>query len=179
MDSFRYPLYKSEVVKKEIQPVNSEFYLNVNDLESLLLAIIQQSSSKKTSFNGMSCGNNETLNPDESEILAKKLRGYHMEIKKPENIFFSLYSNATMETLENYAKKYFIYKMHKYKDEEIDVEDRKKLIENAKNILELDIFDENLYNHGFYFNSESKTNLLYIFFQFGKINYIITSKIMS
>ena len=44
----------------------------------------------------MAAGNNETLNPDESEILAKKLRGYHMEVNRPDNIFFSLYSNTTM-----------------------------------------------------------------------------------
>ena len=99
-----------------------------------------------------------------------------MEVKKPENIFFSLYSNATMNTLENYTKKYFTYKMHEFKDDEIDVEDRKKLIENAKNIIENDIFDDNLYNHGFYFNSEAKANLLFIYFQFGKINYIFLDK---
>ena len=171
IDSFRYPFYKAEVVKKEIQAVNSEFYLRTNLLEYLLISIIQQLSNNKTSFNGMQLGNNETLNPDESEILAKKLRGYHMEVNKPENIFFSLYSNATMNTLENYTKKYFTYKMHEFKDDEIDVEDRKKLIENAKNVFELDIFDENLYNHGFYLNSESKINELNIYFQLGKIDY--------
>ena len=168
---FRYPFYDAEVVKKEIQAVNSEFYLRINNIGILLQAIIQQLSNNKTSFNGMIIGNNQTLKPDENYILAKKLRGYHMEVKKPENIFFSLYSNASMDTLENYTKKYFTYKMHEYKDDEIDVEDRKKLIENAKSISELDIFDENLYGHGFYFNSETKANNLIIFFQFGKIDY--------
>ena len=170
-DWFRYPFYSAEVVKKEIQAVNSEFYLRGNGLGTRLEAILQQLSSTKTSFNGMSNGNNETLNPNNSENLAKKLRGYHMEIKKPENIFFTLYSNETMETLEKYTKKYFTYKMHEYKKEEIDEEDRKKLIENGKNIIQFDIFDEKLYQHAFYFDSELKVDLLIIFFQFGKIDY--------
>lgn len=171
MDSFRYPLYNAEVVKKEIQAVNSEFYLRANSMITILQAIIQQLSSTKTSFHGMACGNNETLNPDESEILAKRLRGYHMEIKKPENIFFSLYSNTTMKKMEDYTNKYFTYTMHKYKDDEIDVEDRKKLIENGETITKNDIFDENLYKHGFYFNSQTKINMLNIFFNLGKVNY--------
>ena len=171
IDWFRYPLYPAEVVKKEIQAVNSEFYLGANAKWKREQAIFQQLSSTKTSFNGMACGNNETLDPNDSENLAKKLRGYHMEIKKPENIFFTLYSNETMETLENYTEKYFTYKMHEYKKNEIDEEDRKKLIENGKNIIKFDIFDENLYQHAFYFNSEYKFNILDIFFQFGKIDY--------
>ena len=171
IDWFRYPFYNAEVVKKEIQAVNSEFYLRANAKVTREQAIMQQLSSTKTSFNGMACGNNETLDPNDSENLAKKLRGYHMEIKKPENIFFTLYSNETMETLENYTEKYFTYKMHEYKKDEIDEEDRKKLIENGKNIIKFDIFDENLYQHAFYFNSESKINILDIFFQFGKIDY--------
>ena len=58
MDSFKYPLYNSDVVKKEIQPVNSEFYLALNSFTSLSEAIMQQSSSIITSFHGMACGNN-------------------------------------------------------------------------------------------------------------------------
>ena len=171
VDWFRYPFYDAQVVQKEIQAVNSEFYLRMNTLSSMLQAILQQLSSENTSLNGMSCGNNETLKPNESEILSKKLRGYHMEVKKPENIFFTLYSNSTMETLENYIKKYLTYKMHEYKADEYDVEDRKKLIENAKNITIFDIFDEKLYNHGIYFNSETKLNMLFVVFQFGNIDY--------
>ena len=171
MDSFKYPLYNSDVVKKEIQAVNSEFYLRMNSLGSLNEAIIQQSSSTKTSFHGMACGNNETLKPEESEILAKKLRGYHMEIKKPENIFFSLYSSTKMKNLKKYSNDYFTYKMHQYRDDEIDVEDRKKLIENGETITKYDIFDENLYMHGYYFNSDKKTNILFIYFNLGNVNY--------
>jgi secreted Zn-dependent insulinase-like peptidase len=125
MDSFKYPLYKEDVVKKEIQVVNAEFYLRVNSIGSLLDNFLRELSSSKTSFHGMTCGNNETLRLNESEILSKKLKGYHMEVKRPDNIFFSLYSNTDMSILEEYAKKYFTYTMHQYKDNEIDVEDKK------------------------------------------------------
>ena len=40
MDSFRYPFYDKNVVKKEIQPVNSEFYLGENELGHKLGAIL-------------------------------------------------------------------------------------------------------------------------------------------
>ena len=171
MDSFKYPLYKEDVVKKEIQVVNAEFYLRVNSIGSLLDNFLRELSSSKTSFHGMTCGNNETLRLNESEILSKKLKGYHMEVKRPDNIFFSLYSNTDMSILEEYAKKYFTYTMHQYKDNEIDVEDKKKLIENAEKIEKIDIFDENLYKHGFYFNSNTKQNILFMFFNVGKIDY--------
>ena len=94
-----------------------------------------------------------------------------MEVKKPENIFFSLYSKASIKDLEEYSKKYFTYKMHKFKEDEIDVEDLKKLKENAENISKFDILDENLYNRGFYFNSQTKLNYLSIFFNIGNVNY--------
>ena len=74
-------------------------------------------------YENMKCGNNETLRPNESESLSKKLKGYHMLIKRPDNIFFTLYSNTTMDKLEKYTEKYFSYTMHQYKDDEIDVED--------------------------------------------------------
>ena len=171
MDSFRYPFYDKNVVKKEIQPVNSEFYLGENELGTKLGAILQQLSSNKTSFNGMLVGNNETLNPDDYESLAKKLRGYHSLIKKPDNIFFSLFSNESMKTLENYTEKYFTYKMHEFTDNEIDKEDIQKLKQNAENIIKYDIFDEKLYSHGFYFDSKTKSNVLSLIYNLGDINY--------
>ena len=119
----------------------------------------------------MSVGNNETLNPDDYESLAKKLRGYHSLIKKPDNIFFSLFSNESMKTLENYTEKYFTYKMHEFNDNEIDKEDIQKLKQNAENIIKYDIFDEKLYSHGFYFDSKTKSNILSLIYNLGDINY--------
>jgi len=171
IDAFRYPLYDENVIKKEIQPVNSEFYARINSEQFLLEDIIRQLSSKKTSFNGMGCGNNETLKVNESSLLAKKLKGYHMLVNRPKNIFFVLYSNKTIDDLHNYTEKYFNYTMHKFTNDEIDVEDKKKLKNNIENLKKNDIFDENLYKHGFYYNSNLKLNLLTIFFNIHTIDY--------
>ena len=40
--------------------------------------------------------------------------------------------------------------MHKFSDDEIDIEDKKNLEENIKKLENLEIFDENLYKHGFF-----------------------------
>ena len=171
-DAFKYPLYNEEIIKKEIQPVNSEFYAGINSEYFLLEDIIRQLSSIKTSMNGMGCGNNDTLKPSEADKLSKILKGYHMVVNRPEKVFFVLYSNETMKNLQNYVEKYFNYKMHEFSNKEIDVDDKKQLETNIENLKNLEIFDEKLYQHGIYYNSESKKNLLNIFFYLGNINYI-------
>ena len=86
-EAFRHPLYSQELIKNEIQVINNEFYEKIK--ERIGIDIIRQLSSDKTSFNGITCGNNETLNPSESDKLSKILKGYHMVIKNPSNIFFN------------------------------------------------------------------------------------------
>ena len=170
-ESFRYPKFEENTIKETIQTINHEFYEGINDQYFLLEDTIRQLSSKETSFNGFGCGTNETLKPSESDKLAKKLKGYHMEVNKPENVFFVLYSNQTVEELENYVKKYFTYKMHEFPKSEIDKDDQDKLKNNIENLKKKEIFDENLYGHGFYYNSNLKQNLLNIFFYMGDIDF--------
>ena len=134
VDAFRYPLYPPDAIKNEIQAVNHEFYDEINE-NIIKEDIIRQLSSNKTSFNGFACGNNETLKVNESESLSKKLKGYHMVIKNPSNLFFVFYSNKTMDESKEYALKYLNYTMHEFSDDEIDVEDQEQLKENT-------IFDE-------------------------------------
>ena len=171
IDSFKYPLIDENIIKKEIQAVNSEFYFRSNNYWIRLKALLQELANPETSFYGMSSGNNETLRPNESQILAKKLKGYHMEVKNPKNIFFTLYSNLTMKKMEEIAGKYLNYEMHKFNDDEIDKEDIKKSKENFEKFQKLDIFDENLYKNGFFFNSNLPTNYLFLFFNIGSINF--------
>ena len=71
-ESFRYPLFSPEIIKNEIQAVNHEFYSSINSAKGDDL--IRQLSSNKTSFNGMSCGNNQTLKPSESELLSIQIK---------------------------------------------------------------------------------------------------------
>ena len=169
VDALRYPLYDKDVIKKEIQPVNSEFYFGINN--GIGYEILRQLSRKTSPFNGMGTGNNDTLRPNESEILSKKLKGYHMVVNRPEKIFFILYSNETIQTLQKYAEKYLNYQMHKFSDDEIDIEDKKQLEKNQENLKKIEIFDENLYQHGFYYNSNLKMNSLDIFFYIGEIDF--------
>jgi secreted Zn-dependent insulinase-like peptidase len=169
-ESFRHPLYSPEIVKNEIQAVNHEFYdsFTSGDIEE---DIIRQLSNDQTPFNGMLCGNNQTLIPSESEKLSKKLKGYHMVIKNPNRIFFTLYSNKTMNESEEIAKKYLNYKMHIFPDNEIDIEDKKKLEQNLLDIESIEIFDDKLYKHGFCYNTNSKSNLLQIYYYIGNAEF--------
>ena len=160
-ESFKHPLYEPNIIEKEIQAVNSEFYLRINKTLIKTLYIAAKYMSNETSFyNNNPCGNNKTLKPSKSIELSKKLKGYHKLIKNPKNIFFSLYSNETIETLENYAKKYLNYTLYNYKINEIDVEDMKKLDKNIQSIKEKEIFGDEIYNHGFYFKSSTNSNNL-------------------
>jgi secreted Zn-dependent insulinase-like peptidase len=143
IDPFRYPLYLPYRIKNEIQAVNHEFYERIN-LEVIELEIVRQLSNNKTSFNGFQCGNNETLKVNETESLSKILKGYHMIIKNPNNLFFVLYSNKTMNESKEYALKYLNYTMHEFPDDEIDLDDQKKLKENIYNVENIEIFDETL-----------------------------------
>ena len=168
-DAFRYPLFSPELIKNEIQAINHEFYIKYRST-ILEIELVSQLSSNKTSFNGMIFGNNETLIPSESEKLSKILKGYHMVIKNPNRIFFTLYSNKTMNESEEIAKKYLNYKMHIFPDNEIDIKDKAKLEKNLYDIENVEIFDNSLYKHGAFFNSISKSNILSIYYYIGKVD---------
>lgn len=132
VDAFKHPLYLKETIKKEIQPLNSEFYFTINEEYHLLDAIIRQLSSNKTSFKGFTSGNNITLNPNDCENLSKKIKSYHNLINKPENLFFLFYSNQTIKDLEKYAEKYLNYKMYKFPENETDKLEEEQLLKNLK-----------------------------------------------
>lgn len=168
-DAFRYPLYKAERIKNEIQAVNHEFYARF--YSSLHVEVIRQLSSTKTPFNGMSCGNNQTLKPEESELLSKKLKGYHMVIKNPKNIFFTLYSNKTIKESEQLAERYLNYEMHQFKNDEIDADDKKKLEDNIKKLESIEIFDDTLYKHGVFYNTLENMDILIIYYYLGKFDH--------
>ena len=133
IDAFRYPTYDEKVIEKEVQAINNEFYLNIKSMYYILPHIIRQLSRNKTSYNGFGIGNNETLKPNESIALSKKLKGYHMVVNRPEKMFFVLYSNLTIKTMEDFVNKSFNYEMHEFSNDEIDVNDKNKL----KKILKL------------------------------------------
>ena len=171
IDAFKHPLYDKEIIEKEIQPINSEFYEGYRDINFLMEDIIRQFSSDKTPYNGFGCGNNKTLNPAESESISKKLKQYHMIINRPENIFFVFYSNLSLKNSEKYIKKYFNYKMYEFPENEIDTKFKEDFENNINKLTNIEIFDNNLYKHGIYFNSNIKLNILDIFFHIGNVDY--------
>ena len=60
--------------------------------------------------------------------------------------------------------------MHIFPNNEIDETDKKKLEQNIKDIESIEIFDENIYKHGFFFNSMNQKNILNIYYYLGKIS---------
>ena len=141
IDAFRYPLYNPSLIKNEILAIHNEFNDNVND------------------FIG------------DYELLSKRLKGYHIVLKDPKNLFCILYSNHTLDKLEEYSNNYLNYEMHKFSDDEIDIKDKKNLEENIKKLEDIEIFDENLYKHGFFFNSLNLDNTLFINYYIGNIDF--------
>ena len=170
IDAFKHPLFSEEVIKKEIQIINSEFYLQIDEPYHLIDAIIRQLCTNKTSYYGFTSGNNITLNPDESWAISKKLKSYHNLVNKPENIFFLIYSNQTIKELENYAVKYLNYQMYKFPENETDKTEEEQLLKNMYKFEQFEIFDDNLYGHGIFYNSHDRKNYVDIFFHVGDIN---------
>ena len=50
LDAFRYPSYNEKVIEKEVQAINSEFYLRYREQSHIFQSIIRQLSNKKTSY---------------------------------------------------------------------------------------------------------------------------------
>ena len=60
--------------------------------------------------------------------------------------------------------------MHEFPDDEIDLEDQKQLKENIYNVENIEIFDETLYKHGFYYNTLFQRNSLKIYYYTGQFD---------
>ena len=165
-DSFINPLYPIEHISHEIQAINAEFYINIDKEIHILDSIIRKYSNKETPINLMATGTNQTLNPNESDSFSKKLKSYFNIFMRPENFFFVLYSNMTLQKMESYCEKYFNYKMNEFPDDEIDIEEKEILIKNIEKMKDpkLDLFRDEIFLSGFYFNSHSKKNKLSLSF---------------
>ena len=94
-----------------------------------------------------------------------------MIVNRPEKIFFTFYSNLTLEQSEEYISKNFNYKMHVFPKEELDSQYKKDFENNIENLKKYDLFDEKLYKHGVYYNSNIKLTKLDIFFNIGSVDY--------
>ena len=82
-----------------------------------------------------------------------------MVIKNTSNIFFTLYSNKTLNESEEFVKQYLNFTTHVFPNNEIDIEDKTKLEQNMKDIEKINIFDDKLYKHGIFYNTNNISNV--------------------
>ena len=75
-DSFINLLYPINHIKNEIQSINGEFFINIDKEIHILDSILRKYGNKETPINLMIIGNNQTLNPNTSDIISKKLKSY-------------------------------------------------------------------------------------------------------
>ena len=169
-DSFINPIYPHIHIKKEIQAINAEFNINIDKEIHILDTILRTYSSKDSPINLMGTGNNITIDPNKSIILEKKLKSYFNVFTRPENFFFTLYSSKSIKEMEIYCEKYFNYEMNEFPDEEIDLLEKENLIKNIEKIKRQDLFSDEIFLRGFYYNSHSKKNKLSLSFYLKDMN---------
>ena len=64
---------------------------------------------------------------------------------------------------------------HVFPNNEIDIEDKTKLEQNMKDIENINIFDDKLYKHGFFYNTNNISNVISIYYFHGKISQTMLS----
>jgi len=128
---FIEPLFKEELINKELNAIESEFKLDYRDDSNRLITLILLEGYKDSHFNKFINGNLDTLN--KPEIRDKVIDFYY---KKYDSTLMSLciFSNKEIEQLKNIVIKYFS-----------NVKKNKEYIKTQKKIL----YDEN--NMGYYY----------------------------
>ena len=159
-DSLINPIYSPQHIKKEIQAINAEFFLNYDNEMHLLDTILRSFANNESSLSLMATGDNITLSPNEGDLLSKKLKSYFNVFIRPENFFFILYSSMTLEEMEKLSVKYLNYEMNEFPEDEIDIIEKNNFINNIKKIEKQELFKEELFLHGIYFNSHTSKNKL-------------------
>ena len=169
-DSFINPIYNKDHIKNEIQAINAEFYININKEIHILDTLLRTYANKESPINLMGTGTNTTLKPNLSGNYEKKLNSYFNVFVRPENFFFTLYSNYSIEQMEKYCEKYLNYEMNEFPDDKIDIMEKEKLLENIEKVKTQDLFRDELFLHGFYYNSHCRKNKLSLSFYLTGIN---------
>ena len=169
-DSFINPIYNKDHIKNEIQAINAEFYININKEIHILDTLLRTYANKESPINLMGTGTNTTLKPNLSGSYEKKLNSYFNVFVRPENFFFTLYSNYSIEEMEKYCEKYLNYEMNEFPDDKIDIKEKEKLLENIEKVKTQDLFRDELFLHGFYYNSHCRKNKLSLSFYLTGIN---------
>ena len=128
---FVEPLFKEELVNKELNAIHSEFKLESRDDSNRLLALILLEGYKDSHFNKFITGNLDTLKKPE---IRDKVIDFYYKKYDPKLMSLCIFSNKEIEQLKNIAINYFSR-----------VKENKDYIKTQKTKL----YDEN--NMGYYY----------------------------
>ena len=124
---FSEPLFKQELIEKELNSIESEFKLDYRDDSTRFAALILLEGYKDSEFNAFINGNLETL--QKKEIRDKVIEFYNNKYDA-KLMSLCVYSNKSIEELKNIVEKYFskIINNPKYK------KDPKKILYDKNNM---------------------------------------------
>ena len=101
---FVEPLFKEELVNKELNAIHSEFKLESRDDSNRLLALILFEGYKDSHFNKFITGNLDTLKKPE---IRDKVIDFYYKKYDPKLMSLCIFSNKEIEQLKNMVIKYF------------------------------------------------------------------------
>ena len=170
---FMNPYYNTEIIKEEIQSVSSESTQKNNYFEIIGNQIITDLANEKTSFHGYGMGNNQTMNISQAETIKKFLIGNAIRAYDPKNLIYVIYSNKSIEQMEQLSAKILGKAQRKFDKSEYDEDDVKQREKNNKDInsADIDIFGDKLYLHTIVLNPTNNDNTVNIYINIKKFDF--------
>ena len=162
-NNFMNPNYNLDLIKEEIQSINSESTQKNNYFEIIGNQIITDLSNENTSFHGFGMGNNQTMNISDVIKIKKILIGNALKAYYPENLVYIIYSNKSIKELENLSVKFLRNNLRKINKDEYDENDVIKREKNIEDINTEDIYGDKLYKHGIILNTGEGFNYIIIY----------------
>ena len=141
---FYEPLFKNELINKELNAIQSEFKLDYRDDSSRLLHLIKTEGYKDSPFNTFIYGNLDTLQKPE---IRDKVIEFYKKFYDPKIMSLCVFSNRTIEELKNLVIKYF---------------SNIPRIQNFQKITKKILYDEN--NMGYYYKMIPIKDISYVYF---------------
>ena len=155
--------YNLDLIKEEIQSINSESTQKNNIFEIIGNQIINDLSNENTSFHGFGMGNNQTLNISDIKKIKKILIGNSLGAYDPKNMVLVIYSNKTIKQLEDLSVKYLEKNLRIINKNEYDENDVIQREKNIEDINTKDIYGDKLYKHGIILNTGNGFNYIIIY----------------
>ena len=172
---FMNPDYNIDIIKQEIQSVNSESTQKNNYFEIIGNQIITDLSNEKTSFHGYGMGNNQTMDVSQVEKIKKILVGNAQRAYDPTKMIYVIYSKKSIKELEEMSVKILGKEQRKFDKSEYDENDVNQREKNNKNINseDIDIYGDKLYLHGIILSPTNIDNTINIYINIKKFNFTL------